>query len=314
MAKQNSSPAFFKEQLSTAQDSFRKLDRRFWWILLFEFLVIVVMILAYQGWLLSASTLNKTMDTLFANVKASGTTGAVIDPSSLDVQVVANNLVRLKDQDSLAASVLYRLLGYAAIAVVIGGAAAILLKSLIYCKCFHKKWSLRLYGKFCAMTLLWAPLAYITFIILQRPVFIFLAEKLSTSRAAQAWFIFDVSLIFLFMFYLTIGLFGALVTTEKFWPALKLYWKKFLSRFWLGMPAVFLALVIFMLINLVLFVFQWFPGRYTFVILSTVLIALFAVWARLYFREIAAKLLDMPGRARSYPAKQTRVKRKSQKT
>ncbi|MBI5397997.1 hypothetical protein HZB03_00905 [Candidatus Woesearchaeota archaeon] len=309
MAKKDSSATFFKEQFSIAQDSFKKLDRRFWWILLFEFLVIVVMILAYQGWLLSASTLNSNMDRLFANVKASGTTSAVTDPSSLDMQLVANNLVKLQGQDKIAQSILYRLLAYAAAAVLAGGAVIVLLKSLIYCKSFHKKWTLRLYGKFCLMTLIWAPLAYIIFIILQRPVFIFLAEKLLTSRAAQAWFIFDLSLILLFLFFITVGLFGALLSQEKIWPALKLYWKKLLSRFWLGLPAVFIALAVFMIINLVLFIFRWFPGKYTFVVLATIPISLYFVWTRLYFARVVSDILEIKEQATATKAtkKQTRA-------
>jgi hypothetical protein len=282
---------FLIKHLDFLKSSFLSIDRRFFLILLFEVLVLLSVFLSYQGWVMAAYTQVSNMDSVLSNVKLAGSVAG-------SEQILSDNISHLRGQDVAVQMILYKLILFAAVAFLLCLGIVSFLKLKIYCWCFDRAVDRWKFLRFALFSAFWYPFLSVAFIVVQRPFFVFFRPSLSTSMFAQAVFTLVLAVVFIFLFYLTIGLFGSFVCADTWRSSFSLFWKRFVLRLWFGSPVILVCVLIFIFVNLLLFLVKMIPSRRWFFILTLIILLCFFIWSRLYISRVVSHMFSDLGDVR----------------
>jgi hypothetical protein len=266
-----------KSEFSFLLDSFLP-DRRFLFIALLEIILIVLLLSGYY---------------VFSLKLAQFAPEALKVKQSLGNNIYAADLTTLENVQSSITTIYRVVLTYSLLLGVFTLFCITFCKSLIYCTVNRVRLSRKLFWKFLLTTILWGIIFALLFLLVQFILARIFVDSFMTNMASQFLVMSVSALTLLILFYLTVCLLSSLVINSSIKKAFAELFKISLKKFRRFLLPLFFELIIFIALNLILFVLVLFSKR-VFVILTAILLLYYFVWVRLYNVSVFTRLRQLP--------------------
>lgn len=247
-------------------------DRRFLHVFLLELLILALVSAGVMSWSAAADTVADDVQAFRENLEQLGGLGALYQDQTTD---------------EMAKEVMQKLFIYTALLIIFIIGIWTLIKNRIYNLILKKSWSWQTYWRFALVTVVWAIITFIVFMMIQNAVFLTLEANMR-GVLAQVILLTVIVIEYLVLFWLTLWLFTPLVNEGSMKAGIKGLWegiKKF-DKFLLPMV---IAMAVLVALNLVMYLLARMMPVIFMTAFTLVLIA-YLTWVRLYYLDVMENL------------------------
>ena len=261
----------WKGELSHFVDSFSaSAHRRFLYVLLLEVLLVVLLFSGYY-------VLGLSLDRLSPQI--AGIT------ESLSAGIPSADLFLLQGSQEQLVSFYRAVVVNVAVFALFALLVLFSIKSLIYCVVNRARPSLALWWRFLVAGLVWSLIFVILVLAVQYLLGLMLFKVAASNVLSQLFVVLVTAFVLLLLFYLTVALLTPLTLLGRIKGAVNSFHDVGLRRLCRALPAVVFGLLVFMLLNIVMFVLVKLPPA-VFVVITTLILLLYFVWLRFYNTEV----------------------------
>ncbi|MBW2997112.1 hypothetical protein KY349_02090 [Candidatus Woesearchaeota archaeon] len=288
---------YLKLEWETFKQSF-KVDRRFWFILLWEVLLIIAVVLGFMLFSLLMSRLEPLLMSAMSAASSFTLEQAMFAPTDAQLQSLQTKMIWYT-----VTLFIYLLLIWP------------LFKSLTYLTLLKKRLTAKFYGKFLAASILWTVFIGIILYIIQLIFYKTLFNALPYSAAARATVLIGLIVLFVLTVYFTLMFFIMFTRVERLWLGIKQFLNLPVKKIRHFLVPMLYALLVFLALNILMKVFQTVPALGT--LLSTVVVIAYIAWLKIYYNdciENAIQRLAPKKPKKAKKPKKTTKKPKKQKT
>ncbi|MFH1064574.1 MAG: hypothetical protein V1729_05815 [Candidatus Woesearchaeota archaeon] len=158
-------------------------------------------------------------------------------------------------------------------------------KYLIYCSLNKQSLGWKSYLKFLLASVIWLSVTVLIVFLIQLGLFYLVNTTLRVSIMSQVTLIGVSILTLLAMFYLTIAFLTPLVLTGRLKTAFSALYMVGIRKIRYAIVPILLGIILFIVANLLLFVFVRLPEK-GFLLCTTLLLLAFFIWVRIYFTDV----------------------------
>jgi hypothetical protein len=265
----------FQRQVQILKDSFMKIDKKFFYVVLLELLLLSLIFAGSLVWNRKIVSISQDIEELQNQLNAIGGLSSVYG-----VQM----------RDDTAVEIFTRVIFSSVIFALFALIAWTLIKNRIYNIATKTKFSKSTYWRFLVMTIVWGIVSFLLFGVVQYFTYMAFGRYMDTSFASRVAAVFILSFVFLILFWFTLNLFTRLVTKGKMIVSIKSLFRPGLTGFADFLVPLACALVAFAVVNLLMYLFMMLKMNTLFVILSTILLMMYLTWLRFYYTRVITEL------------------------
>ncbi len=274
MTKKEEGKLSIRQEFDVFLSSFRP-DRRFLVVFLLEVALVAAILTEYYIFATSINSLAPELNSFSSKIQG-------MDEYS--------DLFMIQSAHSDISEVYSKIILYAVLFSVAALFTWNAIKMLIYSFVNKVRLSWALCWRFFMLTLIWAVFAFVAIFLFQLVTYLIFKDSMQTSALSQYVLIILFALLCIILFYMTIAMFTGLVRTVL----LKSIWKtslKLIRSFRYAVVPLCLELLLFLIINLVTWIFLRNHTK-SLIVVTTLLLFAFFAWLRIYDTALWLKITD----------------------
>ena len=259
---------FFSKEQKNFKDSFRNIySKRFLAILIIDILLIL---------------------SIFAGVKVWGSSVESLTPLMNGVSTAATsfkegNLLALQPHTDNMQKFYKTIIFYSVLFIIYFILIWCLFKLLLYKTLNKKKLNVKGYWRFTLLIICWTIICGIILFIIQALLYRLIVPSIQTSLISKVILILVAGIVITKLIYFTTILLSLFIE-YKLKKTLKTFFQC-IKQFKANTFRIISMLIIFALMNLLMFIAGIIPGKNAFIIASTILVLVYFSWARIYSRD-----------------------------